>query len=175
MGIMQAKALLLEAASFVGIFCASTYLMQPSLAFADPIQGSVFVSGHDPDFHAQNGNTTGAQHIIDDALAFARNGNTNPILLVETNPNSNIALGDHLDSEQGLIASGYSAGTIPGNHYVRMSAAQFASADLTPFSAIFIPSDHGGSLTGNDLEALDARATDIISYINGGDWGDSFA
>ena len=31
-----------------------------------------------------------------------------------------------------------------------------------------MPSDHGGSLTGDDLAALDARAVDIQSYVNSG-------
>ena len=149
--------------------CASIFLAGASLARADTIQGSVFISGHDSDFHSQSGpNATGAQHIIDAALTFARNGNSNPILLIETDPAPNDSLGDHLDSEQGLIASGYTAGNTPGNHYIKVSAAQFATENLSQFSAIFVPSDHGGSLTGDDLEALDNRATAILNYINAG-------
>jgi hypothetical protein len=73
--------------------------LSAQLAFAS-LMGSVFVTGHDPDFHAvQGSNALGAQHIIEDALTFTRNGNTNPILLIESNLN-NIALGDHSDSEQ---------------------------------------------------------------------------
>jgi len=142
-------------------------LLGAGLSFADTL-GSVFVSGHDPDFHAQAGNTTGAQHIIQDALTFARNGNTAPILLIETNAAANESLGDHLDSEQGLINSGYSAGNTAGNHYVKVNATDFATEDLSQFSAIFVPSDHGGSLTGDDLEALDNRSSDILNYINAG-------
>lgn len=62
--------------------------------------GSVFVTGHDPDFHSQLGpNTAGAQNIIDLGLNFVRNGNTAPILFLETSPAPNNALGDHTDSE----------------------------------------------------------------------------
>ena len=130
--------------------------------------GNVFVTGHDPDFHAALGpNPTGAINVIQRALDFARNGNTAPILYIQSNTNNN-ALGDHTDSEPGLIASGYTAGNTPGNFYVKVDAAQFATANLADYSALFVPSDHGGSLTGDDLIALTARATDIVSYVNSG-------
>jgi hypothetical protein len=130
--------------------------------------GSIFVSGHDPDFHATIGpNPTGAEHIIQDSLTFARNGGTSPILLLETST-ANLSLGDHADSESALIASGYSAGSTPGNHYVKVTATQFASINLSQFSAVFIPSDHGGTLTGDDLKALNARSSDLITYLNAG-------
>jgi hypothetical protein len=133
--------------------------------------GSIFVTGHDPDFHASaGGNAAGAQNIINAGLTFARDGNTAPILLLESNT-SNLALGDHLDSETGLIDSGYTAGNTAGNHYQKVDAATFSAlslAQLESFSAIFIPSDHGGTLTGDDLQALDARSADLISYLNAG-------
>ena len=131
--------------------------------------GSIFVTGHDPDFHSQLGpNPVGAQNIIDLGLNFVRNGNTAPILFLETSPGPNNALGDHTDSEGGLLVSGYSSGSTPGNHFVMVNATQFASADFSLYSAIFLPSDHGGSLTGDDLAAVNARSGDIINYINGG-------
>jgi putative intracellular protease/amidase len=77
-------------------------------------------------------------------------------------------LGDHTDSINGLVASGYTAGSTNGNHFVIVNATNFASANLSDYSAIFVPSDHGGTLTEADLQALDARASDIISYLNSG-------
>ena len=63
--------------------------------------GTIFVTGHDPDFHANvGGNATGAQHIIQIGLNYVRNGNTAPILVLQTNTN-NIGLGDHTDSVGG--------------------------------------------------------------------------
>jgi hypothetical protein len=130
--------------------------------------GNIFLSGHDPDFHAAQGpNAIGAQDITSDALSFARSGNTAPILLLETDTRNN-SLGDHADSEAGLIASGYSAGSTSGKHYVKVNATAFASINLMQFSALFIPSDHGGTLTGSDLKALDARQSDIASYLGAG-------
>ena len=129
--------------------------------------GSVFVSGHDSDFHALNGNTVGAQNIIDRALDFTRDGNTEPILFIQSST-ANLALGDHLNSELGLVASGYTAGATAGDHYVKVDAAGFLTADLSLYSAIFIPSDHGGTLTGDDLQAINSRTSDILSYLNSG-------
>lgn len=131
------------------------------------LAGSVFVSGHDSDFHAIGGNTTGAQNIIFDGLNFVRNGNTAPVLFIQSST-ANIGLGDHLNSELGLQASGYSPLNAPGNNYVKVNATQFATANLSLFSAIFVPSDHGGTLTGDDLEALNARSADILGYVNAG-------
>ena len=154
---LLARGSLLAAAGLLGLGAGST-------AFA----GSVFVTGHDSDFHAfLGGNTVGAQNIIDQALNFTRNGNNAPILLLETST-ANSALGDHTDSEQGLIASGYTAGATAGNHYVKVDASQFATVNLSLYSAVMIPSDHGGTLTGNDLQAAVGRAADLLSYINAG-------
>ena len=134
--------------------------------------GNILVSGHDSDFHAISGNTVGAQHIIQDALTFVRDGNTAPILLLQSDT-SNLGLGDHLNSETGLINSGYAAGTGNGNFYVKHDATQFqadAAAGFAGYSAIFIPSDHGGTLTGNDLVMLDSAPVTaaILAFVNGG-------
>jgi hypothetical protein len=148
---------------------STTLTITYGLCLAAPaFGGSIFVTGHDPDFHATIGpNATGAQHIIQFGLDFARNGNTDPILYLQSNTDNN-ALGDHTDSEQGLIASGYTAGTTSGNHYVKVNFTQFLTADFSLYSAIFVPSDHGGSLTGDDLQALNSRSADILTYLNAG-------
>jgi hypothetical protein len=137
------------------------------LGSVSALAGSVFVSGHDSDFHAQSGNTIGAINIINRGLDFTRNGNTAPILFVQSST-LNLGLGDHLDSEQGLMASGYTAGNTAGNHYVKVNATELATVDFSQYSSIFVPSDHGGTLTGDDLEALNARSGDILGYVNAG-------
>lgn len=138
-----------------------------ALAAAQAHAGAVFVSGHDSDFHAVAGNTVGAQNIINRALDFTRQGNNAPILLIKSNTN-NIGLGDHLDSELGLANSGWTPGATSGKHYVIVDAAGLATINFSLFSSIFVPSDHGGILTGNDILALNARSADILSYVNGG-------
>jgi hypothetical protein len=142
---------------------AAIALITPTAAWG----GSIFVTGHDPDFHASQGpNTTGAANINKDALTFARNGNTAPILFIEDSPP--IVPGGHADGELGLVASGYTAGTTPGNHYVKVDAAGFTAANLSLYSAIYVQSDFGGILSGNDLEALNKRSADLINYLNAG-------
>jgi hypothetical protein len=139
------------------------------LSIAAPAEaGSIFITGHDADFHATSGpNDAGAQKIIDTGLDFARNGNTAPVLYLQTDT-SNVSLGDHVDSEAGLIASGYSGGNTAGNHYVKVDAAAFSSANFSLYSAILVPSDHGGTLTEADLSAVNARSADLITYLNAG-------
>jgi PEP-CTERM motif len=131
--------------------------------------GAVFVSGHDPDFHASQGpNALGAQDTINRALEFTRQGNTAPILVIQSDL-SNLSLGDHADSVAGLIDAGWTASAAAGgNHYVIVNAADFATVNLSLYSSLFVPADHGGTLTGNDLQALDNRAADILAYVNGG-------
>jgi hypothetical protein len=143
-----------------------------ALAFASgstaALAGAVFVSGHDADFHASLGpNFVGAQDTINRALDFTRQGNTAPILVIQSDL-SNLSLGDHTDSVAGLIAAGWTASNTPGKHYVIVNASNFASVDLSLYSSLFVPSDHGGTLTGNDLQALDNRSADILAYVNGG-------
>jgi len=156
-----------SAASIAGIALAAV------CALAMPADaGNIFVSGHDSDFHAVSGNTVGAQHIIQQALNFVRDGDSAPILFLQTDT-SNLGLGDHLNSETGLINSGYTAGTGAGNFYVKHDATQFqadAAAGFAGYSAIFIPSDHGGTLTGNDLVMLDSAPVTaaILAFVNGG-------
>jgi hypothetical protein len=128
----------------------------------------VFLSGHDPDYHATIGsNTMGAVNIVRRSLAFVRNGNDAPILFIQSNT-ENIALGEHADSELGLIASGYAAGSAPGENYVKVNSTQFATEDLSKYSALLIPSDHGGSLTGDDLVAINHRTADILEFVHRG-------
>lgn len=55
-----------------------------------------------------------------------------------------------------------------GDFYVRVTASEFGAVDLARFSALFIPSDHGGTLTGDDVAALNARRTAILAYVNAG-------
>ena len=78
--------------------------------------GSIFLTGHDPDFHAAvGGNALGAQHINQDAINFVTDPTFNPFtatdhkfLFVES---SISPPGGHIDGELGLTASGYVAGT----------------------------------------------------------------
>lgn len=151
--------------SSAGVLAAMLFFVTPLRPL---VAGNVFVTGHDADFHGVLGaNAAGAQNIVSQGLNFARNGNSAPILYIQSNT-ANTSLGDHTDSEAVLPLVGYTPGNTAGNHYVRVDATQFGTAVLANYSAIFVPSDHGGSLTGDDLAALNARAADIQSYVNAG-------
>jgi hypothetical protein len=132
--------------------------------------GRVIISGHDPDFHATAGNTQGGINIINRTLDYVRNGNTAPILFIKSGDDNLSFDTDHRDSELGLQAAGYTMANLPGANYVRINATDFASVVLSPiaYSAIFVPSDHGGTLTNADLAALNARRTDIFDYLLAG-------
>ena len=74
-------------------------------------QGGLFITGHDPDFHAyQGGNTTGAINIIKDALDYVTDGipvNNNAygtVLLITHRYAS--SPGGHSDPALGMTAAG---------------------------------------------------------------------
>src|SRR5260221_11596781 len=65
-------------------------------------QGGVFVTGHDPDYHAVG--SVGAQHIIQAALNYVTNNNVSSILLVTDTFSPG---GDNIDSRLGMTAAGF--------------------------------------------------------------------
>ncbi|MGE3107071.1 MAG: hypothetical protein AB7G11_17790 [Phycisphaerales bacterium] len=135
--------------------------------------GSIFLTGHDPDFHAfAGGNLTGARRINQVAISFVMDpafnpyvaGGINRFLFVES---SISPPGGHVDGEQGIIMSGYT----PGVDYDRVPASGLnAALDQlgTTYSAIVVASDFGGILTQGELDILNARAVDIADFVNSG-------
>jgi len=126
--------------------------------------GPVFLTGHDPDFHAVD--SAGARNLLRSGLNFVTagtfdDGATTKFLWVE----SRIAPpGGHRIGENGLIALGLALGT----NYDRANAAEFATANLSGYTAIAIASSFGGLLTRAELDALIGRSTDIKNFINAG-------
>jgi hypothetical protein len=142
------------------------------LALSPAWAGSVFLTGHDPDFHASLGtNTTGAQHIIQKAIAFVQDPLFNAFLagapkflFVESNvtPPPENTIG-----KNGIIASGY----IEGTHFDHVDSFGLNAALNvlgTSYSAIVVASDHGGNLRSAELDILNARSADIIAFLNAG-------
>jgi hypothetical protein len=133
---------------------------------------SIFLTGHDPDFHAQGSteNFTGAQHIIQRAIAFVTDASFNPFastgkfLFVESN---GPLPGGHLVGLNGLTASGFTQGV----HFDHADASTLNSAlnQLgTSYSALVVASDFGGILRQAELDILNARSGDIIDFLNDG-------
>ena len=127
--------------------------------------GGIFVTGHDSDFHGyQGGNTAGAQHIIQQGLAFATNNNVSNVLLVTDLTNPGVG---YSDPRLGLTAAGitYSVaddGTAGG------SVLNLQTVNFSNYSAIVVASDFGGWLRQSELNILDSRSGDLVNYLNGG-------
>lgn len=137
--------------------------------------GSIFLTGHDPDFHAlEGGNGTGAQHINQRAIDFVTDPSFNSFaasgitkfLFVESSisPPSG-----HVDGELGIIASGYT----PGVNFDKADASTLNAAlnllgQPGGYDALVIGSDFGGILTQAELDILDSRSADIINFLNNG-------
>jgi hypothetical protein len=145
---------------FAVAFLLFATLAVPSKANA----GAIFLTGHDPDFHAQS--SAGAQNLLATGLAYVdpTYNTTGKFLWVESflSPTPG-----HLVGEQGLLAIGLTLGT----NFDWVDAAGFAAmstAQLAGYEAIAVASSFGGMLTSAELNALDGRAADIQSFINAG-------
>jgi len=139
-------------------------------AVAPAWAGSIFLTGHDPDFHAvQGGNAAGSQHINQVAIDFVTDPAFNPFsglkfLFVES---SISPPGGHVAGKNGIIASGYVEGTDFDHADASTLNAALDNLGKT-YDAIVIASDYGGILTQAELDILNARKGDIISFLNAG-------
>ena len=144
------------------------------LGFAGPASaGSIFLTGHDPDFHASlGGNATGARNINTRAISFVQDPAFNPFfmggvtkfLFVESRISPPAG---HTVGKNGILASGYTEGV----HFDHHDAATLNAAlnQLgTVYSAIVVASDFGGILTQAELNILNSRNADIIAFMNAG-------
>lgn len=148
--------------ALLGMVCAPTYA------------GAIFLTGHDPDFHATlGGNTTGARNINTAAIDYIMDPAFNPF--VATAPKflfveSTIPVpGGHTNGVNGIVASGYTAGTsFDQATAATLNAALDVIGQAGGYSAIVIASDFGGILTQAELDILNARSADIINFLNDG-------
>jgi hypothetical protein len=143
-------------------------LMTATSAWAGP----VFLTGHDPDFHAQSGN--GAT-LLETGLQYVSGGNafdaTKKILWVEGKVGDalvgGVVPGGHLIGADGLTTIGLTVGT----HFDVVNGAEFSAltnAQLAAYEAIGVASSFGGLLTRAELDGLITRKADIEAFINGG-------
>ncbi len=132
--------------------------------------GPVFLTGHDPDFHAQS--TTSAKNLLNAGLNFVTGGtynlnDGNKFLWVEArvgDPGVPSVPGGHLIGENGLAAIGLTLGT----HYDRANASELPGINFSNYTAIAVASSFGGILGANELLGLNARAADIAAFVNSG-------
>jgi hypothetical protein len=146
---------------------AFTVLSQPAQA------GSIFLTGHDPDFHALlGGNAAGAQHINQAAINFIMDSAYNPFvaggatkfLFVES---SIAAPSGHTDGINGIISSGYANGVAFDKRDASTLNAALNQLGTT-YGGIVVASDFGGILTQAELDILNSRSADIINFLNSG-------
>jgi hypothetical protein len=135
--------------------------------------GSIFLTGHDPDWHALAGsNSLGAEHINQAGIQFV----TDPAYNVFAAAGIHKFLwvssktpppGIYLDTTAGLVASGF----VEGTDFDRADASTLPAAlgQLgSTYAAIVIASDFGGILTQAELDILDANSAVIIEFLNRG-------
>lgn len=127
--------------------------------------GPIFLTGHDPDFHAQPSVGFGG-NLLTAGLQFATGGNafntTQKFLWVESNPLS--VPSGHLRGVNGLAEIGLTSGT----HFDAVDAAGLSSVNFSDYEAIAIASSFGGLLSRAELDGLIARELDIAAFINAG-------
>jgi hypothetical protein len=151
------------------IACGAVLMATCSTTFA----GAIFLTGHDPDFHASlGGNAAGAQAINTAAIDFVMDAAYNPFVATASKflfVESNIPVpGGHTVGMNGILASGYAASSFDQVNALGLSAALDLLGVAGGYSAIVIASDFGGILTQAELDILNARSTDIISFLNAG-------
>jgi PEP-CTERM motif len=132
--------------------------------------GAIFLTGHDPDFHAVlGGNTTGARAINTTAIEYIMDPLFNPygslpFIFVESNLPPP---GGHTFGEAGIVVSGYTTGVDYVNHdALTLNTALNGLGTL--YGGIVVASDFGGDLRQAELDILNARSADIISFLNSG-------
>lgn len=134
-------------------------------ACAIPVSaGPIFLTGHDPDFHAQDVAGPGGQdNLLRAGIEFVTGGSPlgTKFLWVESRISPP---GGHRIGELGIRDIGYLLGT----DYDRVNGAEFASVNLSDYTAIAIASSFGGLLTRAELDALIGRKTDLKNFINDG-------
>ena len=138
-----------------------------TLVTAPAFAGSIFVTGHDPIWHSNfGGNTVGAENLALTGIDFARNGNIEPFLFIESNdpvPSGNAYEEPFLVSALGFAPADF----VAMDATALLALPDFRTA-LDSYSAIVIASDHGGMLSADELSFLNAHALDIIDYLNDG-------
>jgi hypothetical protein len=162
--------------------CAVAYCLSTGTAVA----GAIFITGHDPDFHAQGSAEPGAQNLLRIGLNYARNGDGTvtsnpaalPILWIESDPAEDGGIpGGHRFGLDGLRNIGYRAvgelGAAPEGRYVFADAdmltnAFWATVTTASYSAIGVASTFGGILRQAELDNLNGHTAEIAAFFNAG-------
>lgn len=132
--------------------------------------GTIIVTGHDPDFHAQSTveNPQGAINLLR-AMAARVNARSGALLYVDdrtgrVDPESACAVACQFDTLAGL--------EIAFPAITAVSIADFLAPspylDLSSYGAIIVGSDFGGNMTAEQMAALQARKADLQQFLDTG-------
>jgi hypothetical protein len=161
----------LEVRSTVPIIVRSLsfLLLIHAYCLADTV-GSIFVTGHDPDFHGQDsiGLAHGAANLFQAGMNYVRNGRSGKFLVIGGLPGcltNDCAPAGHLNPVVTLNEMGFTMGT---DFDIAPTSADISAADLSAYAFVVVESDFGGLLTADALHGLFLRSSDIASYLNSG-------
>lgn len=134
--------------------------------------GSIFLTGHDPDFHAISGNTSGARNINNAAVDYIMDPAFNPFaaggttkwIFVEGKFAPPVG---HLAGVQGMALSGFVDG-VDFDHHDATTLHSALDQLGTTYGGIVVASDFGGRLSQAELNILNSRTPDIIDFLNAG-------
>jgi hypothetical protein len=151
----------MRATRLLAIIGAGILLLSTSLSPAEA--GNIYITGHDPDFHAQA--QVSGQTQLRVGLDFVTGGTFDDGLQKFLWVESRLAPpGGFLLGEAGLGSIGLTLGV----NYDRANAAELAAVDFSTYSAIVVASSFGGMLTKAEINALIARKEDIKTFVNAG-------
>src|SRR5712692_2293308 len=153
----------------ISLVCVAVFTAVGALLVAAPAHaatpGGIFLTGHDPDFHAQFGpNAVGSINILQKAVAFTTSGKSNPRMLLVTDlhdPGAGFS-----DPRLGLTAAGFTYAVADDGS--SGSALDLHTVNYANYDVIVVASDFGGWLRQSELDILNARSLDMIGYINNG-------
>lgn len=158
----------------------SFVLLTCLLAGPHALAGALFLTGHDPDFHASNIpgtavdspgavniNQTAIDFILDPGFNAISAGGVSRFLFVES---SITPPGGHRVGKNGIIQSGFVEG-VDFDHADASSLNAALDGLGTIYAGIVVASDFGGLLTQAELDILNARSADIIDFLNVDDGG----
>jgi len=130
--------------------------------------GGVWVSGHDAEGHAGDAfpvaRNRPAEHIIQRALAYVTHGKPNPRLLYVANASPQEG-GDHR-GVLGMNAAGF-AGFDLARAGGGVGYRDLGSVDFSQYDVVVIGCATECQLLQADMDVLNARADDIVNYVNG--------
>ncbi|HLI57208.1 MAG TPA: hypothetical protein VKY26_09300, partial [Actinomycetota bacterium] len=130
--------------------------------------GGVFLTGHDPDYHAVAGpDQAGAKDLIQKAVSYVTFAAAAPRMLLVTHRTGPTPSADYADPALGMEAAGYSF-DIADDGTAGGSVLNLATVNFENYDVIVVASDHGGWLTQGELTILDARAAELVTFVNSG-------